>query len=144
MSTKQVIIIFRKLNDTTGWVNSCVHAFPSDINNEQAERFADNMVAVEKNRITELFVEFQHARFGYCVMPLNGNPTMPVGQVVVVSRKLNSTTDWVVSAVKNIPNDIDSVSSFTDSIMEDEKERVVKKFVEFRQATWKNEVFDLE
>lgn len=61
---------------------------------------------------------------------------MPQQQVVVVLRKLSSSIGWVVSIVKKVPVDIDSVESYAEGILNNERDSLSEKFAEFYQAEW--------
>lgn len=61
--------------------------------------------------------------------------------VAVVSRKLDTT--WYVSGVYPIPNGATDLERRSINIIEDERDRLITQFPEFRSAEWKCDVVQL-
>ncbi len=72
---------------------------------------------------------------------------MPDRQVVVILRKMIPGTDWVVSSVTEITDDIElqyrSPETFAEEKMNDERNMARKTFYEFDQQQWKYVVMPL-
>lgn len=61
---------------------------------------------------------------------------MAQDKVIVVLRRLSENNDSVVSLVQKVPDDILFVGSYGPNVMKNERDRVVKDFPEFEDATW--------
>lgn len=61
---------------------------------------------------------------------------MAQDKVIVVLRRLSENNDSVVSLVQKVPDYVDSIESYGESVMKNERDRVVKDFSEFTNATW--------
>lgn len=68
MSSKQVVVVLRKLSDASGWVTSCVKEVPSNI--DSVESYAESITKLEKTSLANQFIEFKDAEWKYDVMPL--------------------------------------------------------------------------
>lgn len=69
-----------------------------------------------------------------------------MSRVIVVTRQLKSheaTISIVIKAVAELANSADDVDRYLEAMASNHIEEFTKKFIEFRDATWKTQLIDL-